>query len=154
MTACVHRVWKAAGFLLRRLFSRERKVIIMNEMTLKPFSARFIDADDRVHLELTNTTDEVLNVVEILAVFLKDQGTQGGGPSRAHIKFEALKSVAPKAKALVPHRTWIDGKPVGAGQDQLERLKVVAGEVKPYVLDISWENGEGRTRYQRIPVGH
>jgi hypothetical protein len=126
----------------------------MSHMIEKPFTARFIDAEDKVLLELTNTTDKVLNLVEILAVFLKDQGTPGGGPSRSHIKFDALKSVMPKEKAVVPHRTWIDGKPAGAGQDQLERLKVVAGHVKPYVLDISWENGEGKTRYQRIPVGH
>ncbi len=120
----------------------------------KPFTARFIDAEGEVLLELTNTTDSVLKVVEILAVFLKDQGTPGGGPSRAHIKFDALRSVLPQEKAVVPHRTWIDGRPAQAGHDQMERLKVVAGEAKPYVLDISWENGEGRTRYQRIPVGH
>jgi hypothetical protein len=120
----------------------------------KPFTARFIDAEEKVLLELTNTTDEVLKGVEILAVFLKDQGTPGGGPSRSHIKFDALKSVKPKEKAVLSHRTWIDGKPVDAGHDQLERLKSVAGEVTPYVLDISWEDGEGKTRYQRIPVGH
>ena len=120
----------------------------------KPFTARFLEDDDKVLLELTNTTDEVLKGVEILAIFLKDQGTPGGGPSRSHIKFEPLKSVRPKEKAVMSHRTWIDGKPVGADDDQLERLKVVAGEEKPYVLDISWETGDGRTRYQRIPVGH
>ena len=120
----------------------------------KPFTARFLEDDDKVLLELTNTTDEVLKGVEILAIFLKDQGTPGGGPSRSHIKFEPLKSVRPKEKAVLSHRTWIDGKPVGADDDQLERLKVVAGEEKPYVLDISWETGDERTRYQRIPVGH
>ncbi|HEX6185048.1 MAG TPA: hypothetical protein VFZ44_14275 [Pyrinomonadaceae bacterium] len=120
----------------------------------KPFTARFLDDDDKVLLELTNTTDEVLKGVEILAIFLKDQGTPGGGPSRSHIKFEPLKAVRPKEKAVMSHRTWIDGKPVDADDDQLERLKVVAGEEKPYVLDISWETGDGRTRYQRIPVGH
>jgi hypothetical protein len=120
----------------------------------KTFTARFIDADARVLLELTNTGDETCRVVEILAVFLKDQGTPGGGPSRAHIKFDAIKSVRPKEKAVVSHRTWIDGKAADADHDELERLKLVAGEVKPYVLDISWEDGEGKTRYQRIPVGH
>jgi hypothetical protein len=120
----------------------------------KPFTARFIDADARVLLELTNTGDETCRVVEILAVFLKDQGTPGGGPSRAHIKFDAVKSVRPKEKAVISHRTWIDGKAADADHDELERLKLVAGEVKPYVLDISWEDGEGKTRYQRIPVGH
>ena len=126
----------------------------MSHLAEKPFTARFVDAEEKVLLELTNTTDKVLNVVEILAVFLKDQDTPGGGPSRAHIKFDALKSIKPKEKAVVTHRTWVDGKPAGAGQDMMERLKVVAGEDKPYELDISWENGEGKTRYQRIPVGH
>jgi hypothetical protein len=126
----------------------------MSQNIDKPFTARFVEDDDKVLLELTNTADEVLKGVEILAIFLKDQGTPGGGPSRSHIKFETIKSVRPKEKAVLSHRTWIDGKPVDAGQDQLERLKVLAGEEKPYVLDISWENGEGKTRYQRIPVGH
>ncbi len=126
----------------------------MSHRTEKPFTAKFLDGDEKVLLELTNTTHEVLKSVEVLAVFLKDQGTPGGGPSRSHIKFEPLKSVRTQEKAILSHRTWIDGKPAGAGRDQLERLKVMAGEDKPYVLDISWEDGEGKTRYQRIPVGH
>jgi hypothetical protein len=120
----------------------------------KPFTARFIDADAQVLLELTNTGDEACNGVEVLAVFLKDEDTPGGGPSRAHIKFDTVKTVLPKAKAVLSHRTWIDGKPADADRDQLERLKAIAGEAKPYVLDISWENREGKTRFQRIPVGH
>lgn len=126
----------------------------MSNRTEQPFTARFIGDEEKVLLELTNTTDEVLKGVEILAVFLKDQGTPGGGPSRSHIKFDAIKSVKPKEKAVLSHRTWIDGQPVDADRDQLERLRVVEGEVKPYVLDISWEDGEGKTQYQRIPVGH
>lgn len=105
-------------------------------------------------LELTNTGDETCRVVEILAVFLKDEETPGGGPSRAHIKFDPVKSVLPKDKAVLSHRTWIDGRPADANRDQLERLKAIEGQTKPYVLDISWEDGEGKTRYQRIPVGH
>jgi hypothetical protein len=120
----------------------------------KPFTARFIDDGARVRLELTNTGDETCKGVEVLAVFLKDEDTPGGGPSRAHIRFDAVKSVLPKVSAVLTHRTWIDGKPADAERDQLERLKAVAGEAKPYVLDISWEDGEGKTRYQRIPVGH
>ncbi len=120
----------------------------------KPFTARFIDADAGVLLELTNTSDETCKIVEILAVFLKDEDTPGGGPARAHIKFDALKAVLPKEKAVLSHRTWVDGKPADADHDQLERLKAVAGEAKPYVLDISWEDREGKTRFQRIPVGH
>ncbi len=119
----------------------------------KPFTARFLDGDEKVLLELTNTTDEALKGVEVLAVFLKDQGTPGG-PSRAHIRFDPIKAVMPKERAVLSHRTWIDGKPSDAAHDQLERLKAVEGEVKPYVLDISWEDGEGKTRFQRIPVGH
>lgn len=129
-------------------------MIAMSNKIEKPFTARFIDAEVKVLLELTNTGDEACKGVEILAVFLKDEETPGGGPSRAHIKFDAIKSVLPKEKAVLSHKTWIDGKPADADRDQLERLKVITGEVKPYVLDISWENGEGKTRFQRIPVGH
>lgn len=126
----------------------------MSSKMQKPFTARFIDAEERVLLELTNTGDETCRVVEVLAVFLKDEETPGGGPSRAHIKFDPVKAVLPREKAVLSHRTWIDGRPADIGRDQLGRLKAVAGEVKPYVLDISWEDGEGRTRFQRIPVGH
>jgi hypothetical protein len=120
----------------------------------KPFTARFIDAEARVLLELTNTGDETCKGVKLLDVFLKDEETPGGGPSRAHIKFEPVKAVLPNEKAVLSHRTFIDGRPAAADRDQLGRLKAIAGEVKPYVLDISWEDGEGKTRYQRIPVGH
>jgi hypothetical protein len=120
----------------------------------KPLTVSFIDAGAQMLLELTNTSDEVLKRVEILAVFLNDEETPGGGPSRAHIKFEALRSIQPKEKAVLSHRTWIDGKPVAVERDQLARLTVIAGEAKPYVLDISWEDGEGKSRYQRIPLGH
>jgi hypothetical protein len=120
----------------------------------KTFTARFIDAEAQVLLELTNTGDEACKGVDILSIFLKDEETPGGGPARAHIKFDTIKAVLPKETAILSHTTWIDGKPADADRDQLERLKAVAGEVKPYVLDISWEDREGRTRYQRIPVGH
>lgn len=52
------------------------------------------------------------------------------------------------------HRTWINGKPAAVERDMLGRLQVVAGEAHPYVLDISWQDAEGKTRFQRIPVGH
>lgn len=126
----------------------------MSSKMQKPFTARFIDAEERVLLELTNMGVETCKGVEILAVFLKDEETPGGGPARAHIKFDPVKSVLPNEKAVLSHRTLIDGRQADAGRDQLGRLKAVAGEVKPYVLDISWEDGEGKTRYQRIPVGH
>jgi hypothetical protein len=131
-----------------------RQTAALSDKMEKPFTARFINAEARVRLELTNTGDETCKAVEILAVFLKDEDTPGGGPSRAHIKFDPLKSVLPKEVVVMTHRTWIDGKPADADHDQLERLKAVAGEAKPYVLDISWENVEGKTRFQRIPVGH
>jgi len=125
-----------------------------NGKTDEPFSIRFVDAGENVFLELANVTELTLRRVEILTVFLKDEDTPGGGPSRAHIKFEPLKSIQPKEKAVLAHRTWIDGKPVSAEQDQLERLKEVADKERPYVLDISWEDVEGKTQFQRIPVGH
>ena len=120
----------------------------------KPFIFRFIDAPSKVLLELTNVTEKTLKSVEILTVFLKDEETPGGGPSQAHIRFDAIKSMQPREKAVLSHRTWINGRPADTEDDQLERLKVVAGEVNPYVLDISWEDAEGKTRFQRIPVGH
>ncbi len=122
--------------------------------TEKPFIFRFIDSPSRVLLELTNATDNTLKSIEILTVFLKDEETPGGGPSQAHIRFDAVKSMQPKEKAVLSHRTWINGRPADADQDQLGRLKVIAGELSPYVLDISWEDSDGRTRFQRIPVGH
>lgn len=71
----------------------------------KPFTAKFIGAEEKVLLELTNTTGEVLKSVGILSIFLKDQGTPGGAPSRSHMKFDATKSVKPKEKAILSHKT-------------------------------------------------
>ena len=118
------------------------------------FTIKFIDDGSKVHLELTNGCDQTLKCVEILTVFLKDEETPGGGPSQAHIKFEDLKFIHPKERAVLSHRTWINGKPSDPDHDQLERLKVLAGVVRPYVLDISWEDADGKSRFQRIPVGH
>lgn len=125
-----------------------------NGNTDKPFSIRFIDAGEQVLLELTNAADRTLWSVEILTVFLKDEETHGGGPSRAHIKFEPVKSIRAKEKVTVLHKTWIDGRPVDSHQDQLKRLKEVTDKERPYVLDISWTEAEGNTQFQRIPVGH
>jgi hypothetical protein len=126
----------------------------MSSRTVESFTARFVEGEPNVRLELMNTTELTLKCVEVLTVFLKDEETPGGGPSRAHIKFEAVRSVLPKEKVILSHRTWIDGKPAAPHRDELERLKTVAGGVRPYVLDISWEDAEGKSRYQRIPVGH
>ena len=119
----------------------------------KPFTFRFIDAKPRVLLELQNTTEKEFRSIEILTIFLKDEETPNGGPSQAHIRFDAVKSMLPKDNAVVSHRTWINGKPVNDERDQMARLRGVTGEVNPYALDISWKNAEGRARFQRIPVG-
>src|SRR5258708_3627636 len=55
----------------------------------KPFTYRFLDDGPNLRLELTNATMDALKGVEILTVFLKDQESQGAGPSQAHIRFEA-----------------------------------------------------------------
>ena len=118
-----------------------------------PLAIRFMDTQPRMLLEITNTTATTLKSVEILTVFLKD--TEGsGGPSRAHIRFGCINSVRPNEKAVVSHRTWINGRPANDAQDQIGRLEIVAGTAKPYVLDISWEDVDGKVQFQRIPVGH
>jgi hypothetical protein len=122
--------------------------------TGEAFKIRFIDSGSKVFLELRNASGQALRGIEILTVFLKDEDTPGGGPSRAHIKFDPIKYLQPNETAILSHKTWIDGKPVAAERDQLERLKEIADKDRPYVLDISWEDAEGKTRYQRIPVGH
>jgi len=120
----------------------------------KPFTFRFLDAQPRTLLELQNTSEKSFRSIEILTIFLKDEETPDGGPSQAHLRFDAIKSISPKASAVVSHRTWINGKPVNDERDQISRLKVVTGKANPYVLDISWENPEGRACFQRIPVGN
>ncbi len=117
------------------------------------FTIRFVEAAPKVLLELTNTTDTPLKCVEVLSIFLKDEEAPGS-PSRAHIKFDAVSVIQAKEKALLSHRTWIDGRPVDSTQDLLARLQAMPGETKPYVLDISWQDVEGKTRFQRIAVGH
>ena len=126
----------------------------MTNTKQKPFTFSFVDAGSNVALELTNATDQTLKCVEILTVFLKDKETSGGGPSQVHIRFEAVERILPKEKSILSHTTLINRKPADPGQDQLKRLQVIAGEANPYVLDISWQDPEGKTRFQRIPVGH
>ena len=124
-----------------------------NNSSRAPLAIRFMDTKPRMLMEITNTTTTTLKSVEILTVFLKDE-EGSAGPSRAHIRFDTIKSVKPNEKAVVSHRTWINGRPVRDAQDQIGRLEVIAGAVKPYVLDISWEDLDGKTQFQRIPVGH
>jgi len=125
----------------------------MSSKPEKPFTFRFVDVGENVRLELTNATDQALDSVEVLTVFLKDEETPGGGPSQAHIKFETVKRIAARQGSILTHRTWINGKPGPIEQDQLKRLRVTSGAVNPYALDVSWQNAEGRTRFQRIPLG-
>ena len=105
------------------------------------------------YLELTNTTDHVLRRIEILTVFLKNEEIIGG-PSLAHIRFESLESIKSQENAVIRHQTWGDGKPASPEQDQINRLKLVDGKARPNVLDISWQDVDGKSRFQRIPVGH
>jgi hypothetical protein len=126
----------------------------IDSKTEKPFTFEFIDEGSKVLLGLTNGCDQTLKCIEVLTIFLKDEETPNGGPSQANIKFNDTECIYPKEKAILSHRTWINGKPADPNQDQLERLKVIAGEVKPYVLDISWQDTDGKTRFQRIPLGH
>ena len=120
----------------------------------KTFYFRFVDASSKVAVELTNASDKTLKSIEILTIFLKNNHTPGGGPSQAHIRFDSVKSMQPGEKTVLSHRTWIDGKPVDADHDQMERLKPIAGEANPYALEISWEDAEGKMCFQRIPVGN
>ena len=120
---------------------------------MKTFEHTFVDTGSNVFLELKNSTSETLRSVEILTVFLKDDSTPGG-PSQAHIRFEPVTTVRPMENVVISHRTWIDGRPAETERDQLARLKPTNGAIKPYVLDISWQEPGGKTCFQRIPVGH
>src|SRR5437660_1535547 len=126
----------------------------MATRTLKPFTYRFVSDGPNVLLELTNATDRTLKRIEVLTIFLKDEETQGGGPSQVHIRFDAVERILPEEKSILSHTTWIDGKAADRDRDQLQRLQVVAGVVNPYVLDISWQDTEGNTRFQRIIICH
>ncbi|PYS23065.1 MAG: hypothetical protein DMF72_10805 [Acidobacteria bacterium] len=120
----------------------------------KPFTYKFVNDGSTLLLELTNATREVLKRVEILTVFLKNEDAANIGPAQVHIRFEAVERILPAEKSIVHHTIWINGKPAEATADHLQRLQAIEGKVNPYVLDISWQNAEGRTRFQRIPVGH
>ena len=133
---------------------RERKIMTTDNFMKKTFSFRFIDAPSKVVVELTNASEKTLKSIEVLTIFLKDNETPGGGPSQAHIRFDGVKSMQPGEKTVLSHRTWINGKPADADQDQMERLKLIAGQRNPYALEISWEDAEGKMRFQRIPVGN
>jgi len=120
----------------------------------KPFTYQLVNDGSNVQLELTNATKHTYNHVEILTVFLKNEETAAAGPAQVHIRFEALERILPSEKSIVPHTTLINREAVGADRDQLQRLQIIDGTAQPYVLDISWQDLEGKTRFQRIPVGH
>ena len=121
--------------------------------TNKTLTARFLDTKPRMLLELTNQSELMLKSVEIFTIFLKAEESPGA-PSEAHIRFDAIKFMRPKETAVMSHRTWINGKPSRDQDDQMALLRVIEGKIKPYVLDISWQDAEGKARFQRIPVGH
>jgi hypothetical protein len=120
----------------------------------KPFTHRFVNEGSNVLLELTNSTQETLKTVEILTVFLKNDEAAAWGPSQVHIRFEAIERILPAEKSIMHHTIIINGKPAESDCDRLQQLQPRDGKDKPYVLDISWQNPEGKTRFQRIPVGH
>ena len=117
----------------------------------KTFNFRFIDAASKVVVELTNASEKTLKSIEILTIFLKDEETPGGGPSQAHIRFDGVKSVQPGEKTVLSHRTWINGKPADADHDQMDRLKLIAGQANPYALEISWEMLRARCVFNGYP---
>ena len=125
----------------------------MNKTKQQTLTAKFLDTKPRVLLELTNETETTLRSVEILTIFLKDQATESA-PCEAHIRFDTIKSMSPRQTAVISHRTWINGQPARDERDQMARLKLLPGEPNPYVLDVSWQDAEGKSRFQRIPVGH
>ena len=120
----------------------------------KPFTYEIVNEGSNVLLELTNATKETLKGVEILTVFLKNEDASGWGPSQVHIRFEAVERILPAEKSIMHHTIWINGKQADANGDHLQRLQTIDGKANPYVLNISWQNPEGKTRFQRIPVGH
>ena len=132
----------------------EEEYMTANNHMRKTFSFQFIDGSPKVVVELTNASEQTLKSIEILTIFLKDKETPGSGPSQAHIRFDGVKSMQPGEKTVLSHRTWIDGKPADADHDQMDRLKHIPGRANPYALEISWEDPEGKMRFQRIPLGN
>lgn len=120
----------------------------------KPFTYKFVNEGSNLLLEFTNATKEVVKSVEILTVFLKNEDATSVGPSQVHIRFEGVERILPAEKSIMPHSIWINGKEAEAAGDHLQRLQEVEGKPHPYVLDISWQNSQGKTRFQRIPVGN
>lgn len=119
----------------------------------KPLTFHLIDEPSNIRLELRNGADYPLKCVDVLTIFLKDTDSPGG-PSMVHISFQQINSIRPQENIVLAPKIWVDGKVAGADSGVLARLKVIAGQAKPYVLEVSWQDPEGKTRFQRIPVGH
>ena len=120
----------------------------------RPFTYQFLDEGPSLLLELTNATQQTLKRVEILTIFLKNEETSIAGPAQVHIRFDSVERILPAEKSVFSHTTLINGKVTKDDRQQLSRLQGVEGVPNPYILDISWQDTEGRTRFQRIPVGH
>ena len=120
----------------------------------RPFTYQFLDEGPSLLLELTNATQQTLKRVEILTIFLKNEETSVAGPAQVHIRFDSVERILPAEKSIFSHTTLINGKVTKDDRQQLSRLQGVEGAPNPYILDISWQDTEGRTRFQRIPVGH
>lgn len=58
-------------------------------------------------MELTNETDHTLRSIDILTVFLKDEETPGGGPSRVHAAIEETTCEREWAESLILRFTAI-----------------------------------------------
>ena len=120
----------------------------------RPFTFRLVDEGPSLLLELTNATQQTLKSVEILTIFLKNEESTPAGPAQVHIRFDSVESILPAEKSVFSHTTLINGKVADDDRKQLARLQPVDGAPNPYSLDISWQDAEGRTRFQKIPVGH
>jgi len=120
----------------------------------RPFTYRFLENGPGLFLELTNATQQTLKRVEILTIFLKNEESSAVGPAQVHIRFDSVERILPAEKSVFSHTTLINGKVTKDDRQQLSRLQAVEGTPNPYILDISWQDADGRTRFQRIPVGH
>ena len=120
----------------------------------RPFTYRLLEEGPGLFLELTNATQQTLKQVEILTIFLKNEETSAAGPAQVHIRFDGVERILPAEKSVFSHTTLINGQVAENDRPQLARLQGVDGAPNPYLLDISWQDAEGRTRFQRIPVGH
>jgi hypothetical protein len=139
----------------RRWFKLEERFMSRNLINEESLAARLIDTKSRIFLELTNLTDHTLRSIEIVTVFLKDDETSTGrDAAKIHIRFDGVRTMPARQTAVLSHRTWIDGRPANSDEDQMEQLRIIAGKVKPYVLDISWKDADGKSCSQRIPIGH